>query len=302
MNRSVSVSAACSILGFTRQAYYKPVIVKDDNSSELLLKMIPDVVKARQNCPSKGCRSIYEKNARKWSLGRDKSIALLMESGLGVKYPKKYRKATQAGNREFGNLLFDKQINSINQVWQADMAYYLHGDKRFYTIYITDVYSQEIVGFGAFETNHADNYAEVLLNAIKRQKGSLAGLIHHSDGGKQYESAIYKEICRSYGIDQSMCMYSYENPYAEKTNDLINNGYLTLWKPRTLKELRKQQAKAVKDHNHNSSKQRLGKKSPAQFRQSLANFENARGHWLQLKPVAPEQPRNKQLPLTQRVQ
>ncbi|MFN3528533.1 MAG: DDE-type integrase/transposase/recombinase, partial [Bacteroidia bacterium] len=170
-------------------------------------------------------------------------------------------------------------------------------DKRFYTMYITDVYSQEIVGYGAYTSNQAENYAEVLLKAIKAQKTKLNGLIHHSDGGKQYESNVYKALCTKHGIQQSMCMYSYENPYAEKTNDLINNGYLNCWKPKKLQDVRKMQIDAIKDHNLNSKKKRLGRRSPIDFKQLMLQSVDNRVHWLQLKPVNPEQPRNKRLTL-----
>ena len=297
MKSGFSISLACEVLGFSRQAFYKAMASTNQSQTEMLFKMIPDVVIARKLCPTKGCRSIYDVYGHSWPLGRDRSESLLLESGFGVRYPKKYLRATQAGNREFPNLLVNKLVNNINQVWQADMAYYLVADKRFYTMYITDVYSQEIVGYGAYASNHAENYAEVLLRAIKVQKASNKDLIHHSDGGKQYESNIYKAMCMKYGIRQSMCMYSYENPYAEKTNDLINNGYLNVWKPRTLLDLRKMQRDAVKDHNSNSRKKRLGKLSPIEFKRTIQQNPDNKVHWLQLKPMNPEQPRNKQLTL-----
>lgn len=88
-------------------------------------------------------------------------------------------------------------------------------------------------------------------------------------------------------------MCSYENPYAEKTNDLINNGYLNIWRPKKLNQLRSLQTKAVNDHNKNNRKRKLEKRSPLEFKQWLLEQENGRGYQLQLKPIAPEQPRNK---------
>lgn len=290
------MSMACKLLGYSRQAYYKPLLAQSQPTLTALTSMLPAVRKARQACPTRGCRAMYEQYGSMWSLGRDKSIALLMRTGYRVRYPKYYRRATQAGSRLFANLLVNYQVTGINQVWQADMAHYLHGDSICYTIYITDVYSQEVVGYGAYSTNHAVNYAEVLQRAIKSQKGFTSGLnqlIHHSDGGKQYESGVYTKLCKQHGIRQSMCMCSYENPYAEKTNDLINNGYLNIWRPKKLNQLRSLQTKAVNDHNTNNRKRKLGKRSPLEFKQWLLEQENGRGYQLQLKPIAPEQPRNK---------
>ncbi len=297
MMSNICVSTCCKIFGFTRQAFYKAEVKASYASERILFQILPDVVSERKKRPSKGCRSIYEDKGQNWPMGRDRSVALLIDSGFGVRYPKRYGRATQSGNRDFANLLVNKIVTNINQVWQSDMAYYIVGNKRFYTIYITDVFSQEIVGHGAYVSNHSENYQEVLMRAIKSQKTSLKGLIHHSDGGKQYESNIYKETCQKHGVEQSMCMYSYENPFAEKTNDLINNGYLYYWKPNCLDELRQKQTQAVKDHNLNSKKKRLKHKSPLEFRKSLNDKSYSLTQSLELKPKNPIQPRNKILNL-----
>lgn len=290
---------ACTLLGYSRQAYYKTQVNKSGMASAALQIMLPGLIKARRGNPTKGCRAIFDEYGQEWPMGRDWSINLLLEVGYRVKYPKHYRKATQSGNREFPNLLVNLELTCINQVWQADMAYYLCSDKPFYTIYITDVYSQEIVAYGAYSTNLAINYAEVLSQAIRVQRrftDGLSQLIHHSDGGKQYESVVYKQLCQKHGIRQSMCMYSYENPYAEKTNDLINNGYLNVWRPRTLKELKTKQRLAVIDHNSHSRKKVLGNRTPLAFKALLLSREvDTIGYTLKLKPAAPEQPKNKQL-------
>lgn len=290
-----TIESACEILGVTRQAYYKKPLAKGELEDQVLQFVSNELVKARKRCPTRGCRSMYGEFGHRLPIGRDKSIDVFMDLGYRVKYPKRYGRATQSGTRAFSNLLEQKDVKGINQVWQADMAHYLYGETKLYTIYITDVYSQEIVGFGAYDSNVAENYTEVLRQAIDKAKRgrSLKGLIHHSDGGKQYESEIYMSVCRREKIDQSMCMYSYENPYAEKTNDLINNGYLNSWKPRTLGELKELQTQAVKDHNTNRRKDALGKMSPVQFRNSLRKDKSILGYILNLKPRMPEQPKRK---------
>jgi hypothetical protein len=80
------------------------------------------VLKQRQVCPGKGCRAIYQDLHEKIPVGRDKFEALMRELGLLVKKPKTYLRTTQAGLRVFDNLLIEKQVNRINQVWQADMT------------------------------------------------------------------------------------------------------------------------------------------------------------------------------------
>jgi hypothetical protein len=79
-----------------------------------------------------------------------------MALGYRVRYPKWHGRATQSGTREFPDLLVEKEVNGINQVWQGDMAHYLYGYSELYTIYITDVYSQAIIGYGAYASNEAN--------------------------------------------------------------------------------------------------------------------------------------------------
>lgn len=301
MNKSVNIQQACAIFGVSRQAFYKKstVLQTTPDSGAYLQSIWPDLKKARTEHPTQGCRAMYEEYGKSWALGRDKSLEILLNGGFRVKYPKNYGRATQSGTRPFPNLLVCKHVSGVNQVWQADMAYYLGGPKPVYTIYITDVYTQEIVGYGAYSTNHAVNYREVLERAIAQQAGytkSLKGLIHHSDGGKQYESKVYTELCEEHNITQSMCMFSYENPYAEKTNDLINNGYLNIWKPKSLASLRKAQAKAVLNHNSKRRKKRLGKLSPLDFKAKIvAQQPFGIPYILELKPKNPAQPRARNL-------
>ncbi|MCC5922123.1 MAG: transposase [Cyclobacteriaceae bacterium] len=298
-----SIKSACYVLNYTRQAYYKPLAEKYLVDQNIVRQIEKEVQRSRKGCPKRGCRTMYEEFAHQFPFGRDKSIDLLMELGFRVRHPKYYGRATQSGTREFANLLTEKNISNINQVWQADMAHYLHGKEKLYTIYITDVYSQEVVGYGAYNSNEASNYAEVMQESIDRFLSygyCLKGLIHHSDGGKQYESLVYKTLCEQHEIKQSMCMYSYENPYAEKTNDLINNRYLNVWKPTTLADLRKLQHKAVMDHNKKSKKKKLHRLSPVEFRNQLMS-ENPFKRILELKPRKPEQPKKRDFVKKKRV-
>lgn len=238
-----------------------------------------------------GCRAIYHAYSHQIPLGRDKAIELMMDLGLGIKHKASYVRTTQAGLREFPNLLVNKHVTNINQVWQADMTYYTIGKQHYYIMLITDVYSQRIVGFGAFTNAFATHFLAVLDQAIrlrKKQKTPLAGLIHHSDGGKQYEANIYKNRCLEHKMLQSMCIYSWENPYAENSNHQIKNRYLKHWKPKSFEQLCKELKRAVYNYNHFQLKKTLDMQSPVDFEKHLIQAPNPRSHYnLCLKPSAP---------------
>lgn len=298
-DQKIKLAQACAVLGYSRQVFYRKTIADTEVDYRLADRLKTEANLMRSRCPTRGCRTMYESFGKLLPIGRDKTISLLMDMGYRVRYRRRYGQATKSGTRQFPNLLIEKTVNGINQVWQSDMAHYLYGDRKYYTIYITDVYSQEVIGYGAFSSNEATNYGLVLKQAIKNSDYKAAiypELIHHSDGGKQYESVHYSAICKRHKMKQSMCMYSYENPYAEKTNDLINNGYLNVWRPASLEQLKQLQRKAVLNHNTESKKAALGKLSPAQFKSAVAKDQFCKEKYeLKLRPRIPEQPRKRQL-------
>lgn len=288
--QGVNISSGCQLLGFSRQAYYKPQALKKELVG-LIASLKQTVEKERQLCPGKGCRAIYFNNAEHLPVGRDKAEQIMREQGLMFRLKSKYIRTTQAGKRVFDNLLIERIVTGINQVWQADMSYLIVRQKTYHLVFITDVYSQRILGYGAYQRAFAEYFTEVLQKAIglrKSQGLSLEGLIHHSDGGKQYESTIYRALCHKNEIQQSMCYYSWENPYAEKTNDLIKNRYLKYWKPNNIQELEVSLRNAVDDHNANQEKQALGKLSPIDFEKNLENLDlHNTSYQLELKPSLP---------------
>ena len=288
--KKFNIATCCRLLGYSRQAYYKTYASSKPtyDVKEILKK---EVFKARLKCPGKGCREIYYEIADQLPIGRDQAIKMMQELKLGVKEKSKYHRTTESGKRIFDNLLTDITVTKLNQVWQADMSYFKVGSKTYYLIFITDVYSQHILGYGAFKRAYSEYFVKVLHQAIELRLSygdSLKSLIHHSDGGKQYESHLYQKACNKYNITQSMCYYSWENPYAEKTNDLVKNRYLKYWQPKSFDELEYLLSKAVIDHNGNQKKSILNRHSPLDFENRIrGKKEKQASYRLKLKPRRP---------------
>ncbi len=281
-----NVSQLCSTFGHTRQAFYKPR-VSLAFQNEVRIKLVEKIFECRKVRPTAGCRYIYDELPEDWPWGRDKTEQALLEMGFRVRYPTNTVKTTKPGSTVFSNLILGYKIKSINKVWQADLTYFFTQDgNTCYLILITDVYSQLIVGCGAYVSYPASVVLEVLQRAIKKRGGAnLKGLIHHSDRGSQYGSELYQRELQRYEIIPSMCKYSWENPFAEKTNDLIKNGYLVAWAPKDIKELRKLLNRAVNNHNRRQRKQKLGNLSPMQFESELLKNSGTNAYELCLKPT-----------------
>lgn len=296
MNNKVNklnITLCCRLLGYSRQAYYKQHLSPEHTYDTYEVKRVlkQEVLKARLKCPGKGCREIYHDIANKLPIGRDQAIKLMQEMKLGVREKSKYHRTTVSGKRIFDNLLTNINVTGLNQVWQADMSYFKVGSKTYYLIFITDVYSQHILSYGAFKRAYSEHFVKVLNQAIELRLSygdSLKSLIHHSDGGTQYESHLYQRTCNKYNITQSMCYYSWENPYAEKTNDLVKNRYLKYWQPESFEELEYLLSKAVMDHNENQKKSALNRRSPLDFENRIrGSKEKQETYCLKLKPRRP---------------
>lgn len=95
-----------------------------------------------------------------------------------------------------------------------------------YTAFVTDVYSKKIVGWATKSRLTTEALPlEVLNHAIATVKGSLKGLVHHSNHGSQYVSIAYHERLHDLGIDESTGSVgdSYDNALAETINGLYKS-------------------------------------------------------------------------------
>lgn len=210
-----------------------------------------------------------------WSYGRQKTEQMLLNLGFGVKRKRKRVITTTPGEVHLPNKTLGLKLTGVNQLWSSDMTYFYTRDgKANYLIFIVDCYSQKVISHGVYSDYPAENFLEVLNQAVKhRPEANLKKLIFHSDRGSQYGSDLFRERLKKLKIKQSMCIYSWENPIAEKTNDLIKNRYLSHWEPSNINELRKMTSRAVKHHNTKATKRKLGRMSPDQYEAMLTNTQ-----------------------------
>ena len=210
-----------------------------------------------------------------WSYGRQKTEKMLLNLGFRVKRKRKRVITTTPGEVQLPNKTLGLKITGANQLWSSDMTYlYTRNGKVNYLIFIVDCYSQKIISHGVYSDYPAENFLEVLNKAVRlRPEANLKKLVFHSDRGSQYGSKLFRDRLKQLGITQSMCIYSWENAIAEKTNDLIKNRYLSHWEPANINELREMTKRAVKHHNTKATKRKLGRMSPAQYEAMLTECQ-----------------------------
>lgn len=178
-----------------------------------------------------GLRTIYE-FYKPESIGRDVFISIGLKYGFRTKIFKNKAKTTfLSPYSRYKNLLVDKKINNINQLWASDITYFNVLGTFFYIVFIMDVYSRKIIGFSVDDNMRATNNIVALKSAFNTRKINdfKHQLIHHSDRGGQYISDAYVELLTNANIHISMCNEVYENAHIERVNGTIKNQYLIHW-------------------------------------------------------------------------
>lgn len=233
-SESRSIQTLCSLLGYSRQAFYKFVkhAEKEALQHDLILQ---EVLRIRKTLKRLGTRKLLFKmegfmREQHIEIGRDAMFDLLATHKLLIRKRKRRVPVTTFSDhwmRKYPNLIIDFIPTAPNQLWVSDITYITLKDDFAYLSLITDAYSRKIVGFYLSETLSADGCIKALLMALKNNP-QLGRLIHHSDRGSQYCCADYVSILDKHFVKISMTQSGdpLENAIAERVNGILKDELL----------------------------------------------------------------------------
>lgn len=111
------------------------------------------------------------------------------------------------------------QASAPNQLWSWDITYLATTIKGmfFYLYLIMDVYSRKIVGWEVFETESAEQAAQVFRKTHLREGIRAGSLVLHSDNGSPMKGATMLSTLQWLGVMPSFSRpaVSDDNPYSE---------------------------------------------------------------------------------------
>jgi putative transposase len=256
-------------IGLTKQAFHQRLnhYLQMHDEQQQLLKVINEI---RGDHPKLSSRQIYFMIDPK-CMGRDKFEAFCFENGFKIPRKQSFTRTTNSlGVTRFSNLLTEKELTGVNQVWVSDITYYRIGDKFYYLTFIMDLYSRYLVGYSASEDLLTENTTMPALKMAIKKRSIKRGLILHSDGGGQYYSKEFKDLTTRCGIRNSMGKNAYENPNAERINGTIKNDYLQPYNPKNFTELLGDLKRAVKNY-HLRPHRSHNRLSPGAFEELLTH-------------------------------
>lgn len=232
--RSRSISTLCSLLGYSRQAFYQQAQAAETQVLEQDL-IIQEVLRIRNPQKAVGTRRLLLMlqpflELHKMQIGRDALFDLLASHRLLIrKRKRKVPRTTFSGHwyRKYPNLIVGMSVLKPNRLWVSDITYITLKDDFAYLSLVTDAYSRKIAGYHLSKRLQAEGCVKALKMALK-QTDDTGGLIHHSDRGSQYCSTEYVEQLHARGIAISMTQNSEpsENAIAERVNGIIKQEFL----------------------------------------------------------------------------
>lgn len=228
------------MFGYSKQAYYQSINRLETKAFNEYL--VVELIRQKRTIWKKGSgRSLFACLQEDFalhgiSIGRDKFFDLLRDHGLLVRRKSRRTRTTNSYHHwhRYPNLIKDLSPDGPNQVWVSDITFvWCRREQRFlYLFLITDMYSRKVVGYALGQTLEARWAVQALRMAVAQSKGSLKGLIHHSDRGVQYCCGDYIELLTLHHIQPSMTEHSdpLENPIAERINLTLKDEFMDNYK------------------------------------------------------------------------
>ncbi|MBN3196996.1 IS3 family transposase [Pectobacterium versatile] len=274
----VTVTRACQLLGHSRQAWYQHN-ARCNKRHEHNSQVLDFIARVRCRQPRIGTRKLHSLLNRQagetLNIGRDRLFSLLGKHRLLVPVKRAYHKTTNSHHSFYRhpNLLKPgpEQVTVLQpeQVWVADITYLPVRSGMVYLSLVTDACSRKIMGYHVGDNLQTENVVKAFKRAL-RQRKTKGLLIHHSDRGLQYCSALYQSVHESNGITCSMTdgYDCYQNALAERINGILKNEFL-LSRPANLAQARKMVKESVAIYNHERPHLALKYKTPDEFHQAF---------------------------------
>ena len=202
-----------------------------------------------------------------------KVLKMMQEMGIQGRIKRKYIITTNSkhNNKIYSNLIKDKELTSINQVWCADITYIRILNGFVYLAAIIDIYSRKIVGYAIGRTLSSELAITALNRAIATR--NTKDLIHHSDQRIQYTCKDYIKILKDNGIRISMSGKGnpYDNTFAESFFRTLKQEEVYLWQYETFFDVIERIPYFIEDvYNRKRLHSSLGYWPPEEYERLLA--------------------------------
>jgi putative transposase len=218
-------------MSLPRSSYYHTPAVSDPD--EALADRIEQLAEEHEKY---GYRRMTAQLHREGIDVNHKKVSRIMrERGLKAKHTRRYVKTTDSNHPYpvYPNLIKNRPLTAINQVWVADITYIRILTAFVYLAVILDLCSRKAIGYALSRNIDTALSLEALRMAIQA-RNPPAGVIHHSDQGVQYAAHDYIDKLREHKFQISMSRRGnpYDNAAAESFMKTLKVEEVYLWEYR----------------------------------------------------------------------
>jgi putative transposase len=202
------VSEMCRVLGISRSGYYawrkRSPSPRERENGRLLAALIELHAASGKTYGSPRLHQALVKQGQ--ACGRHRVARLMRQHGIAGITPRRTQRTTRAaaGHVPLPDLVQrDFTATRPNEKWVADMTYLATHEGWLYLAVVMDLYSRTVVGWAMQSRMTADLVCEAVRMGIKNRHPA-SGLVHHSDRGSQYTSAVFQELLAAHDIRPSV--------------------------------------------------------------------------------------------------
>lgn len=291
-DRKVSIVGACSLFGYSRQAYYKSFRQRETEilREHILLEMVRQI---RSQMPRLGGRKLHHMLSERLSadlqISCDSLFSLLARSGLLLRRRRWKPHTTDSRHpyKKYPNLIVGFIPTKAGQLYVSDITYVeVYKGVFYYLSIVTDAYSRKIVGWWLSEDLKVDGPLRALKMSLKECLYT-AGLIHHSDRGSQYCSGAYIKLLKKNGISISMTQSGdpLDNAIAERVNGILKTEWLNQIELGNIHNARQQVTKVIELYNNQRPHMSLNMLTPYKAHQRRGVIERKWKSYCRSKPT-----------------
>jgi len=209
-----------------------------------------------------------------WAVNHKRVCRLMRADNLLALRKKRYVLTTDSHHpfAIYPNLVPRLVVNSINQLWVADLTYIRLRETFLYLAVILDAHSRKAVGWELGDTLEASLAVAALQRAIA-DRAIEPGIVHHSDRGVQYASGDYVAMLEGNGflISMSRTGNPYDNAKAESFMKTLKCEEVYLKTYRDREEVRASITHFIEEvYNRKRLHSALGYLPPASFEEAAA--------------------------------
>lgn len=267
---ALSVRCACELVEINRSWYY----AKPERRSAEDVDLQDEIEKIVLEYSGYGYRRVTRELTRRGYRVNHKRVLRIMRQGDWLCRVRRRGKRTtdsDHGLAVYPNLLKDRAITELDQVWVADITYIRLSHEFVYLAVILDAYSRRVIGWELSRSLETSLTLAALERAL-RSRTVRPGLIHHSDQGVQYASESYVHRAQEAGLTLSMGRRGQptDNPRAEAFFRTLKMEQVYLTEYLDFEDAYRQIRRFIERvYNHKRLHSSLGYVPPVEFEEKL---------------------------------